>query len=107
MADYSTEQNSALAQKMLKQQGEINALKADRDALQKRLDWNIDQASQWFQAFREAEMERNRLHACLTGAAVHATRLQTRIAPGSDAWTVLSELRAALQATTEETNDEA
>lgn len=59
---------------------------------------------------REAEAERDRLRARLTGVAIHARRLKTRIAPGTDAWSVLGELFAALetpaQATTEEKTDE-
>jgi hypothetical protein len=47
-----------------------------------------------------AEAERDALRARLTGAAIHALRLKKRIAPGTEAWSVLGELRAALTAVT-------
>jgi hypothetical protein len=60
---------------------------------------------------REAEAERDRLRARLTGVAIHARRLDARTAPfGSDAWLILRDLFAALeapaQATTEDATDE-
>ena len=56
-----------------------------------------------------AEIERDNLRARLTGVTIHANRLNTYIAPGSDAWRVLGDLffalKAPAQAPTEETND--
>lgn len=44
----------------------------------------------------EAQAERDNLRARLTGVSVHASRLTTRIAPGTETWTVLTDLLAAV-----------
>jgi hypothetical protein len=51
----------------------------------------------------QAEAERGRLRARLTGVAIHANRLKTRIAPGTDVWSVLADLLAALDRPTGDT----
>lgn len=48
------------------------------------------------QRAEQAEAERDRLRARLTGVAIHAHRLANRIQPDMPAWAALTDLRAAL-----------